>query len=111
MARDVASQIANRRMPPALSPLGGPLGALIMLVGVKLGVLVLCGTVMAPDSSDYIAYADQILSGSFLHVDLVKEAIPVTLYRPIGYPAIIAGAKTVAEANWPWIVVLFQFAI
>jgi hypothetical protein len=112
MARDVASQIANRRMPPALSPLGvPPLGALIMLVGVKLGVLVLCGTVMAPDSSDYIAYADQILSGSLLHVDLVKEAIPVTLYRPIGYPAIIAGAKTVAEANWPWIVVLFQFAI
>ncbi len=68
------------------------------------------GPTMMPDSAGYIDYADQILSGDFLRVDLGATAIPMTLARPIGYPAIIALAKIVAEARWAWAVVLFQFA-
>ena len=69
------------------------------------------GPTMMPDSAGYIDYADQILSGDFLRVDLGATAIPITLARPIGYPAIIALAKIVAEARWAWAVVLFQFAM
>lgn len=91
---------------PALAAVG-----LILLIGLKLGALFMFGPTMMPDSAGYIDYADQILSGDFLHVDLGATAIPITLARPIGYPAIIALAKIVAEARWAWAVVLFQFAM
>jgi hypothetical protein len=82
----------------------------VVVFALKLGVLFTFGPTMMPDSAGYIAYADQILTGGFLHVDLHETAIPITLARPIGYPAIIAAAKIVAGANWAWAVVLLQFA-
>jgi hypothetical protein len=86
-------------------------GALLLLLALKLGVLGLFGPAIAPDSRDYIDYADQILTGAFRHVDLARDAIPLTLYRPIGYPAVIAAAKLIAPIHWAWAVVLFQFAV
>jgi hypothetical protein len=86
------------------------LGAAILLA-LKLSVLGLFGPTFLPDSSTYIDYADQILTGAFLHVDLSTFAIPDTLVRPIGLPAIIAAAKIIAGADWAWLVVLFQFAM
>jgi hypothetical protein len=88
-----------------------PAASLILLIGVKLGALFVFGPTMMPDSAGYIDYADQILSGDFLHVDLGLDAIPMTLARPIGYPAIIAPAKIVAGSRWAWAVVLFQSAM
>jgi hypothetical protein len=88
-----------------------PIAGLILLLGLKLGALFLFGPTMTPDSAGYIDYADQILTGDFLHVDLNASAFPMTLARPIGYPAIIALAKIVAQSNWAWTVVLFQFAM
>src|SRR5262249_39665271 len=35
----------------------------------------------------------------------------LTLYRPIGYPAVIAAAKIIASVHWSVAVVLFQFAV
>lgn len=105
-------------MPPVASPPAVaspsfllPSAALLTLLALKLAVLVAFGPTTAPDSSDYIRYAGQILSGEFRHVDLAKDAIPLTLYRPIGYPAIIAAARTLAPVHWAWAVVLFQFAV
>jgi hypothetical protein len=86
-------------------------GALLLLLGLKLAVLMAFGPTIAPDSRDYIGYADQILSGAFRHVDLATDAIPLTLYRTIGYPAAIAAAKIIAPAHWAWAAVLFQFAV
>lgn len=85
--------------------------ALVLLLALKLAVLAAFGPAIAPDTRDYVDYADQILSAAFRHVDLAQDAIPLTLYRPIGYPAVIAAAKIIAPAHWSWAVVLFQFAV
>jgi hypothetical protein len=82
----------------------------LALLALKLSALIWLGPTMMPDSAGYIAYADAILTGSFKHVDLVQETVPVVLARPIGYPAIIAAAKIVAGAGWSWVVVLLQLA-
>ena len=99
--------------PAPETSLSAPLlaAALLLLLALKLGALIAFGPTIAPDSRDYIGYADQILSGAFRHVDLASEAIPLTLYRPIGYPAVVAAAKTIAPAHWAEAVVLFQFAV
>jgi hypothetical protein len=94
-------------------------GALVLLLAFKLVVLIVFGATIAPDSRDYIGYADQILRGSFRHVDLAADAVLpypaneplLTLFRPIGYPAVIAAAKIIAPAHWASAVVLFQFAV
>lgn len=82
----------------------------VALIGLKLVPLCIFGPTMMPDSAGYTAYADAILDGSFRHVDLASDAIPITLTRPIGYPAVIAAAKWIAPNAWAWWVVLFQFA-
>ena len=89
----------------------GEAGALVVFFAIKLSVLLAFGPAIAPDSRDYIGYADQILSGAFRHVDLANDALPLTLYRPIGYPAVIAAAKLIAPDHWAGLVVLFQFAV
>jgi hypothetical protein len=86
-------------------------GALLLLLALKLAVLIVFGPAIAPDSRDYIGYAEQILSGEFHRVDLATDAIPLTLYRPIGYPAVIAAAKIIAPVHWAEAVVIFQFAV
>ncbi len=108
MAVGIAGAGSSSRLPRSLAP---PLAGLVILLGLKLGVLVLFGPTMVPDSAGYIAYADAILTGSFLHVDLAANAIPITLARPIGYPAIIAAGKIIAGANWAWAVVFLQFGV
>ena len=93
--------------------------ALLLLLALKVAVLVVFGPTIVIDSRDYVGYADQILSGTFRHVDLASDAaIPyppndpqLTLYRPIGYPAVVAAAKIIAPAHWATTVVLFQFAV
>ena len=93
--------------------------ALLFLLALKLAALIAFGPTIVSDSRDYIGYADQILSGAFRHVDLTSDAaIPyppndpqLTLYRPIGYPAVVAAAKIIAPAHWATTVVLFQFAV
>jgi len=93
--------------------------ALLLLLGLKVAALVAFGPTIVQDSRDYIGYADQILSGAFRHVDLASDAVLpyptsealLTLFRPIGYPAMIAATKIIAPANWAAAVVLFQFAV
>jgi 4-amino-4-deoxy-L-arabinose transferase-like glycosyltransferase len=99
--------------PAPQTSLSAPLlaAALLLLLALKVAALAAFGPTIAPDSRDYIGYADQILSGAFRHVDLVSDAIPLTLYRPIGYPAVVAAAKVIAPGHWAWAVVLLQFAV
>ncbi|HLN38102.1 MAG TPA: hypothetical protein VK337_09995 [Xanthobacteraceae bacterium] len=85
--------------------------AFAIVVAVKLGVLLVFGPAVQNDTTDYVGYADAILSGEFHHVDLATDPMPITLRRPIGYPAVIAAAKIVTGPYWAWAVVLFQYAV
>src|SRR5580704_18984760 len=85
--------------------------AFAIVIVVKLGVLLAFGPAAQLDTTDYVGYADAILSGGFHHVDLATDPMPITLRRPIGYPAVIAAAKIVAGSYWSWAVVLFQYAV
>jgi hypothetical protein len=87
------------------------LAALVALIVLKLGVLLAFGPASQNDTTDYVGYADAILSGQFRHVDLATDPMPITLRRPIGYPAVIAAAKIVTGSYWAWAVVLFQYAV
>lgn len=93
--------------PPAIVPLSAVVG----LIAIKVGVLLAFGPTTMPDTTGYVAYADQILDGTFRHVDLTTDPMPITLLRIIGYPAVIAGAKLVAGKHWAWLVILVQFAL
>lgn len=104
---------------PAGHPFAKPFAATTVLVvatfavvlPLKLGVLASFGPASQPDTTDYVRYADAILSGAFRHVDLATEPMPVTLRRVIGYPATIAAAKAIVGRNWAWAVVVLQFAV
>jgi 4-amino-4-deoxy-L-arabinose transferase-like glycosyltransferase len=85
--------------------------AFALVVAVKLGVLAMLGPLTQPDSFGYEAYANDILSGAFRHVDLANDPMPITLTRTIGIPAVIAAAKVAAGSGWTWAVVLLQFAV
>jgi hypothetical protein len=85
--------------------------AFAIIVAVKLGVLLAFGPASQYDTTDYVGYADAILSGEFRHVDLATDPMPITLRRPIGYPAVIAAAKIVTGSYWAWAAVLFQYAV
>jgi len=82
----------------------------LCLIALKGGVLLVFGPIMSPDGTGYAGYADAIIAGTFTHVDLERDAIPITLARPIGYPALIAAAKILAGQSWQWAIVLLQFA-
>jgi hypothetical protein len=107
------SALRTSLSPPLLA------AALALLLALKLAALVLFGPTIVSDSRDYIGYAEQILSGAFRHVDLASDAVipyppsdpQLTLYRPIGYPAVVAAAKIIAPAQWATAVILFQFAV
>ena len=99
-------------LSPRLKTVPKPvLVAFAVVVAVKLGVLLAFGPATQNDTTDYVGYADAILSGEFRHVDLATDPMPITLRRPIGYPAVIAAAKIVAGSYWAWAVVLFQYAV
>ncbi|MGA8497154.1 MAG: hypothetical protein WB764_16840 [Xanthobacteraceae bacterium] len=87
------------------------LAAFAIIVAVKLGVLLAFGPATQPDTTNYVDYADAILSGEFRHVDLAIDPMTITLRRPIGFPAVIAAAKIVTGSHWAWAVVLFQYAV
>ena len=103
-------EIGGRTVSWPSRPTALPLLGVVILLALKLSALLAFGPTMMPDSAGYIGYADAIIAGSFRHVDLDGEVIPVVLARPIGYPAIIAAAKIVAGGDWPWAIVLLQFA-
>lgn len=98
------------RRVPLIRP-AVPRVALATLIVLKLSSLAAFGPTFQPDSVGYATYADQILNGSFRHVDLAGEAMPITLFRSIGFPAVIAAAKIVAGRDWAWAVVFLQFGV
>jgi hypothetical protein len=111
LTRRVAASADGGSRPLAWRAAALPRVGLAALVALKLGALAAFGPIMTPDGTGYVAYAEQILSGDFRHVDLAANAGAMSLIRTIGYPAVIAAAELVAGADWSWAVVLLQFAL
>jgi hypothetical protein len=86
----------------------GPLAALPVLT-----VLAVFGPIDTPDSSGYVNFAEQILSGQLrTGNELLTEAtIPVSLYRTPGYPALIAGFQYLFGNGWKVALVLLQICV
>jgi hypothetical protein len=86
--------------------------ATAVLISFKLLLLAAIGPVFAPDSGGYAMFADTLLaSRQWLHdAGMADQAVPRTAFRIIGYPAIIAAAKLLTGAAWPYAVIGVQFA-
>ncbi len=104
-------EITTHRDSRLLAAMKPVLAAFAIILAVKLAALAVFGPTSQPDTTDYVRYADEILSGAFRHVDIANDPMPLTLRRVIGFPAIIAAAKIAAGRDWTWAVVLFQFAM
>jgi hypothetical protein len=76
-------------------------------------VLAVFGPIDTPDSSGYVNFAKQILSGQLRSgTELLTEAtIPVSLYRTPGYPALIAAFQYVLGNGWKVALVLLQISL
>jgi hypothetical protein len=76
-------------------------------------VLAVFGPIDTPDSSGYINFAEQILSGQLrTGTELLTEAtIPVSLYRMPGYPALILAFQYLFGNAWKVALVLLQISV
>jgi hypothetical protein len=88
---------------------------LVLLVAamLRLALLVMFGPRPSYDSiHGYEPYARLILDGTrWMHdAGLGETAVPITTFRMIGYPALIALANLVAGDGWPWLIVAAQIA-
>jgi len=79
----------------------------------KLLLLAMIGPIHSADAPSYSNFADAMIASSrWLHdADLTSGVFPITTFRIIGYPAVIAAAKLLAGAAWPYAVVGLQFAV
>jgi hypothetical protein len=76
-------------------------------------VLSVFGPIETPDTSGYVGFADQVLSGQLpTGTELLTEAAtPVSLYRMPGYPALIALFKYLFGNGWKVALVLLQISV
>ena len=86
---------------------------LALLALVKAGFLVALGPVTLPDSSDYVLFAEAILAGGdwARELDLSEDLIPLTAFRGIGYPALIALFKVLFGGAWDWLLITLQMIL
>lgn len=82
----------------------------LAILCVKLPLLAIYGPVQAPDSSGYIQYAQFLLSDGKASLAISGNAHQ-SVFRIIGYPALIAGAMLAAGDFWPWPVVALQIGL
>ncbi|PIW31018.1 MAG: hypothetical protein COW30_00940 [Rhodospirillales bacterium CG15_BIG_FIL_POST_REV_8_21_14_020_66_15] len=87
--------------------------ALGALAALKAGFLIALGPVYLPDSDDYVLFADAILAGDrwARSLDLSGELYPLTAFRGIGYPALIALFKVLFGGAWDWALVSLQMLL
>jgi hypothetical protein len=80
------------------------------LIAVRLVLLAVFGPIEQPDSAGYVGYADLILTERAWVRDALLDSgkAPVTAFRTIGYPAVIAAAKLIAGDAFAYAVVVLQ---
>jgi hypothetical protein len=76
-------------------------------------VLSVFGPIDTPDSSGYVGFAEQILSGKVPTGSelLAEAAMPVSLFRTPGYPALIAVFQYLFGDGWKVALVLLQISV
>ena len=89
------------------------IAALAALLILKFGIVAVYGPGRQPDTGGYVVFAQQILLGTAwtAEVPLVEQPMPSTVFRSIGYPAVLAAAMAVMPQNWPWLVVGLQIVL
>jgi len=82
----------------------------VVFVVIKFLLIAGLGSVSYPDSSGYTAYADTILSSTswLRHIDLTKAVMEITAFRVIGYPAILALAKSISPEHFDTVIIVIQ---
>lgn len=83
---------------------------LAAILAVKLPLLAVYGPAFAPDSGGYVDYARIILNGT-LGEQRLEHHTGTTVFRAIGYPAVIAAAIWLVGESWQWLVVALQIAL
>jgi hypothetical protein len=87
--------------------------AAVLFLAIKILLLAMFGVIYANDTPVYADFADAILkSHHWLNdADLANSAIPATVFRTLGYPAVIAAAKMLAGSSWFYPVIGLQIAV
>jgi len=77
-----------------------------------LAALLVLGAIQTPDSSGYMSYAEQIRTGTLPNgAALLTEApAPVSLFRAVGYPALIVATQTLFGSAWKTALIVLQIA-
>lgn len=68
------------------------------------------GVVETPDSPTYLGYAAQLVPGPRPEgaALLAESAMPLTLYRTIGYPAVLVALQWLSPTAWPALLLALQ---
>ncbi len=94
---------------------GYPFVAVILAaVALRFALLVAFGPRHSYDSiHEYAPFAELIRHGTRWVSDpgLADTAVPLTTFRMIGYPALIALAQEIARDAWPWLLICVQIAV
>jgi hypothetical protein len=92
-------------------PIPGSLWIWLAIIAlVKAAILAVIGPSLLPDSVWYIRYANAILDHgrAFAAVHWGAEGVPLFIFRPPGYPLVLAAAKLVSPLGYGVIVVAVQ---
>ena len=89
------------------------LGSFTLIAFLKVSLVAIYGPIFVPDTSGYIAVADEMLKSTAWLNDAQLSAgpFPPLAIRMIGYPAILAAAMQIAGPLWPYLVVALQFTV
>jgi hypothetical protein len=102
---DASSAIARRLFvsPPLLV-------TLTIVAAVKCVILALNGPSLLPDSAGYIAYARAILDHgrAFAPLDWGAQAVPLFIFRPLGYPLFLAVAMLISPGGYAMVAATLQ---
>lgn len=103
--------IMNSSVDACFQPARKPVFYLLAVAAIfKISVLLISGPSLHPDLNGYIAYADAILNHgrAFAPVVWGAEAAPLFIFRPPGYPLVLAGTKLVSPTHYALVAVVFQ---
>ena len=87
---------------------------LLLAIGLLLikGTLLLAlGPAHTPDTGGYVGYAGEILAGRLGDAGLYGTTAPGTLFRVIGFPAVLAAFMTFGGPYWDWLLVAVQMVL
>jgi hypothetical protein len=88
--------------------------AMLILLGlvllIKIGLLLALGPAIFPDSAHYLSLGEQILTDpSWLHDgQWDSDIVPGRLFRPYGYPLLVAAARLVAGSQFGLVLAVLQ---